>query len=104
MVLMWPPARLLSASQDELPVGLTAKAGNRRVSIGWFATPGATSYSIKRATSPGGPYITVGKPSDPAFEDKSVENKTTYYYVVNAHNSAGRSPNSEHVNATPTDA
>jgi fibronectin type 3 domain-containing protein len=87
-----------------VPVGLAATAGNRRVSIGWFATPGAAGYSIRRATAPGGPYITIGKPTEPAFEDGSVENRTKYFYVVNAFNSAGRSPNSDPVEATPSDS
>jgi fibronectin type 3 domain-containing protein len=84
-----------------LPVGLIARPGDRRVSIVWFATPGATSYGIKRATSPDGPYITVGKPTEPAYEDTAVENRTKYYYLVNAFNAAGRSPNSDRVDATP---
>ncbi len=94
--------RVTPVDPPALPVGLVAKPGDRRVSIVWFATPGATSYGIKRATSPDGPYITVGKPTEPSYEDTGVENKTKYYYVVNAFNPAGRSPNSERVEATPT--
>src|SRR5262249_44666413 len=100
-----PPSSEVKATPVEppsLPVGIIARAGNRRVSIVWFATPGATSYGIKRAPSPDGPYITVGKPTEPAYEDTSVENQTKYYYVVNAFNPAGRSPNSDRVEATPT--
>ncbi|HVE38923.1 MAG TPA: hypothetical protein VNM14_03480 [Planctomycetota bacterium] len=94
--------RVTPVDPPALPVGLVAKSGDRRVSIVWFATPGATSYSIKRATSPDGPYITVGKPTEPSYEDTGVENKTKYYYVVNAFNPAGRSPNSDRVEATPS--
>jgi fibronectin type 3 domain-containing protein len=94
--------RVTPVDPPALPVGLVAKAGNRRVSIVWFATPGATSYGIKRATSPDGPYITVGKPTEPSYEDTGVENQTKYYYVVNAFNPAGRSANSDRVEVTPT--
>jgi fibronectin type 3 domain-containing protein len=93
--------RVTPVNPPELPVGLVAKAGDRRVSIVWFASPGATSYGIKRATSPDGPYITVGKPTESSYEDTGVENRTKYYYVVNAFNAAGRSPNSDRVEVIP---
>ncbi|MFC5470743.1 glycoside hydrolase family 44 protein, partial [Cohnella suwonensis] len=41
------------------PTGLTATAGNAQVALSWTASAGATSYTVKRATTSGGPYTNV---------------------------------------------
>ncbi|GIP60500.1 glycoside hydrolase family 6 protein [Paenibacillus sp. FSL W8-0186] len=85
------------------PAGLTATAGNAQVSLTWSAVNGATSYTVKRATTSGGPYTNVATGlTTPSYTDTSLTNGTTYYYVVSASNSAGQSPNSAQVSATPT--
>ena len=43
----------------------------------------------------------IGNPTETAYEDAAVENKTKYFYVVNASNPAGRSSNSDRVEAMP---
>src|SRR5262249_33489774 len=68
----------------------------------WTASPGATSYHVKRATVSGGPYTTVGSPTSTSFTDTGLSNGTTYFYVVTAVNSAGESGNSNQASATPT--
>jgi glucuronoarabinoxylan endo-1,4-beta-xylanase len=83
------------------PTGLTATAGNALVSLTWSASSGATSYNVKRSTTSGGPYTTIGSPTTANYTDSSVTNGTTYYYVVSAVNSAGESGNSAEVKATP---
>ncbi len=65
---------------------------------------GATSYTVSRATVNGGPYTKAGTVTSPAptsFKDTGVTNGTTYYYVVSGTNSAGTSPNSAPLAATP---
>jgi fibronectin type 3 domain-containing protein len=84
------------------PTGLQATAGNALVSLSWTASTGATGYSVKRATTNGGPYAAVATPSTTTYTDPSLTNGTTYYYVVAAINSAGASTNSSQVSATPT--
>ena len=86
------------------PTGLTATAGNAQVSLSWNASNGASSYNVKRATVSGGPYTTLstaGTLTATTFTDTTAANGTTYYYVVSAVNSAGESPNSAQVSATP---
>jgi glucuronoarabinoxylan endo-1,4-beta-xylanase len=83
------------------PTGLTATAGNAQVSMTWNASAGATSYNVKRSTTSGGPYTTIGSPTTASYTDTGVTNGTTYYYVVSAVNSAGESGNSAEVKATP---
>ncbi|WEK54902.1 MAG: glycoside hydrolase family 6 protein [Candidatus Cohnella colombiensis] len=84
------------------PTGLTATAGNAQVALSWTASSGATSYTVKRATTSGGPYTTVATGvTATSYTNTGLTNGTTYYYVVSASNSAGESANSAQVSATP---
>lgn len=84
------------------PTGVSASAGNAQATISWSASSGATSYNVKRSTTSGGPYTTVGSPAASPFTNTGLTNGTTYYYVVSAVNSAGESGNSTQVSATPS--
>jgi subtilase family serine protease len=91
-----------NVSLPAAPTGLTATAGNAQVSLTWTASTGATSYNVKRATTSGGPYSTVGSSASTSFTNTGLTNGTTYYYVVTAVNSAGESGNSNQASATPS--
>jgi len=72
------------------------------VSLAWAPSAGATSYNLKRSPSPGGPYTILVSTASTSFNDTTVVNGTTYYYVVSAVNSGGENPvNSVEVSATP---
>jgi len=79
-----------------------AAPGDGAVPLRWMSSFGAASYTVKRATTSGGPYSTIasGIPTC-SYTDKTVTNGTTYYYVVTATNSAGTSGNSPEDRATP---
>ncbi|MDE3099724.1 MAG: fibronectin type III domain-containing protein [Verrucomicrobiota bacterium] len=84
------------------PSGLISVSGDSQVALNWTASSGASSYNVKRSTVSGGPYTTIASGvTSTAYTDTSVVNGTTYYYVVSAVNSAGESPNSSEVSATP---
>ena len=83
------------------PTGLQATAGNAQVALSWTASSGAASYNVKRATTSGGPYSTVGTATTTSFTNTALTNGTTYYYVVSAVNASGESPNSAQASATP---
>src|SRR6202451_3718138 len=83
------------------PTNLVATPGNAQVGLSWSASSGATSYNVKRSTTSGGPYTTIGSPTTTSYTDTGVTNGTTYYYVVAAVNTAGQSANSSQVSATP---
>lgn len=85
------------------PTGLTAIAGNGTVTLGWNASPGATSYNVYRGATSGGEGSTPIATGIAAttYTDNSVSNNTTYYYEVSATNSAGTSAPSGEVAATP---
>ena len=92
------------ATPPAAPTGLQATAGNAQVSLTWTASPGATSYHVKRSTTNGGPYTEVAAPTATNDVDSSLTNGTTYYYVVSALNAAGESANSSQASATPVAA
>lgn len=88
-----PPAR---------PIGLTAVAGDARVTLAWSSALGATSYTVKRGSTPGGPYVSIASGVKGArYTDGTVANGTTYYYVVSATNPLGESGDSNEGSATP---
>jgi trimeric autotransporter adhesin len=83
------------------PTGITVSTGNMQVSLTWSPSLGATSYTVARSTTSGGPYTTVGSTSANSFNDIGLTNNTTYYYVVAAVAPGGVSSHSPQVNATP---
>ena len=84
-----------------VPANLNATAGNGLVNLSWSASTGATSYTVKRSLTNGGTYTTLATVVGTSYSDAAVTNGTTYYYVVNAVNSAGASSNSTAAVATP---
>jgi hypothetical protein len=83
------------------PTGLTATPGNLQVSLSWTASSGATGYYVNRSAVTGGPYTKIATQAGTTYVDPSLTNGTTYYYVVEAYDSAGASANSTQVSATP---
>jgi glucosylceramidase len=84
------------------PSNLTATSGNAQISLGWSASSGATSYTVKRATTSGGAYTNVATGiTSTTYTNTALTNGTTYYYVVSAVNAAGSSGNSNQASATP---
>ena len=87
------------------PQSLTAVAGNAVVDLSWGSVSDTVSYTVKRATTAGGPYSVIAdEQTGTSYSDTDVTNGTTYYYVVTAVNSAGESANSNEANATPQEA
>ncbi|MEJ0099039.1 MAG: fibronectin type III domain-containing protein [Pseudomonadota bacterium] len=83
------------------PTNPLAIAGNARVTVSWTASSGAVSYSVKRSSTGVAPYDQVGAPTSSPYVDTTALNGTTYYYVISAINTAGASPDSSQVSATP---
>jgi len=84
------------------PAALLAEPGKGAVPLRWQSSFGATSYTVQRATSHGGPYSTVASGiTASSYIDTTVTNGKTYYYTVTATNSAGTSGNSPEDSATP---
>ena len=88
-------------SAPPVPSNLAATPTVGQVSLSWTASSGATSYSVKRSTTSGTSYASIGTPTDTSYTDTAVTNGTPYYYVVSASGSGGESDNSSEVSATP---
>jgi lysyl endopeptidase len=83
------------------PAGLTATASSQtQINLSWTAVSGATSYTILRATTSGGPYTVAGTSATTSFSDTGRTCNTTYYYVVTASNGSCSSGNSSQAQAT----
>jgi hypothetical protein len=90
------------SSVPSTPTGLTAAAGNAQAALSWNVSSGATSYTVKRATTSGGSYTNVATGVTATnYVNTGLTNGTTYYYVVSAINSIGQSSNSAQTSATP---
>lgn len=84
------------------PANLTAVVGNNQVQLNWGAAGDALSYNIRRALYSGGPYTLLTNTTTTSWTDTNVVNDETYYYVVSAVNSAGESPTTADVSASPS--
>jgi|GEM_PF-1504607 len=83
---------------------LKATAGNSKVDLSWNAVKGATSYTVKRSITAGGPYTTIATGvTGTTYTDTGVTNGTTYYYVVTEVVNGKENKNSNEASATPQD-
>ena len=83
------------------PTGLSATAGDAKVTLGWDFSPLATSYDVKRSAG-GGPFTTIATGvALPEYVDRDVVGGTSYTYVVSAVNGTGQSPDSAVATASP---
>lgn len=86
----------------QTPANLVATGSNATVALTWFASGGATSYTIKRSLTSGSGYLPVATGvTATSYLDTGLVNGTTYYYVVAATNSYGASADSAEAAATP---
>ena len=82
---------------------LTLIPGDQKITLIW-EDEAFNSYSIKRSTTPGGPYSTIA--STPAgtasYVDTGLTNGTLYFYVLSAFVSSDeQTTNSNELSATP---
>lgn len=82
--------------------GLRGTSGNARVLLWWDEVAAATSYTIRRSTTAGGPYTDVATGiTATSYQNTGLTNGTTYYYAVAAQVPCGTGPNSDEVAMRP---
>ena len=85
------------------PKNLKASAGDKKITLSWSPSAGATSYTLYWSFSSSVSKKTgtaISKATSPRAH-APLTNGTTYYYVVTASNSAGESSDSNKASATP---
>ncbi|MGC3992472.1 MAG: LamG domain-containing protein [Chthoniobacteraceae bacterium] len=86
------------------PTGLTGTGKYTQNILTWNAAQAATTYTVKRSLTSGGPYTNLATGlTTTTYTDTGLTNGVTYYYVVSATNANGESPNSTETAATPSD-
>lgn len=83
---------------------LTTFAGPGQINLTWDAVSGATSYYLYRATSYYGNYSNIAMLNTSSYTDTGLAVNTTYYYKVQAVDSAGSSGYSAIASATTTNS
>jgi hypothetical protein len=95
------PDRFLYVPQPPSPGGLAAVGGSGRITLGWSAVAGTESYTVKRATGPGEPFVTLASGlTGTAFIDEPLDAGITRHYLVTATNDGVESPPSAAVSGT----
>lgn len=90
-------------SPDRL-FGLSSSSYNSSITLSWSPVGGGSTYVVKRSTISGGPYdVRATGLAKPTFNDSSVVNGVTYFYVVSVIREGIQSENSAEVNDTPSD-
>ena len=83
------------------PAGVTAVGNDRSVTVSWLPSAWASTYTVRRATRPEGPYEEIARGVDrPTHTDGHTRPGRTYHYTVTASNSQGSSGGSRPVPAT----
>jgi fibronectin type 3 domain-containing protein len=92
------------AGTTAAPASPVATSGNNQVALSWSAVTGASTYLVKRSTTSGGPYASIGTVTTTSFTDTTAVNGTTYYYVIVAANALGEGIASTPLTSTPQPA
>ncbi|SHN40885.1 putative Ig domain-containing protein [Chitinophaga sp. CF418] len=74
---------------------------NAQLILNWQPAVGAIKYTVKRAATTGGPYVTIDTVTAVAYTDNNVVNGIAYYYVIAAMNETQESANSAAVFGMP---
>ncbi|MEV6948573.1 putative Ig domain-containing protein [Streptomyces sp. NPDC051172] len=89
-----------AATVPTAPAGVTAVGDGRSVTVSWLPSAGASTYTVRRATKPEGPYEEIATDLDqPTYDDTDARPGRTYHYTVIASNSLGSSGNSRPASA-----
>ncbi|RPF37161.1 alginate lyase family protein [Streptomyces sp. TLI_185] len=93
-------ATATSSTVPKAPAGVTAVGDGRSVTVSWLPSAWASTYTVRRATKPDGPYEEIATGLDkPTYSDGDARPGRTYYYTITSANSQGSSGDSRTVSA-----
>ncbi len=93
---------LLPYDKVETSTNLIATGSTSKIDLTWDAVDKATSYTIKRSTTAGGPYVSLSTDiTGTNYTDTNVTYGTNYYYIVTAIVAGRESGRSNEASATP---
>lgn len=100
---VWTLIVLAGCGGGDFPVASVLTSG--RITLSWNAVPGAASYDIYMATSPGVTTLNSYKISDVTapITITDLEPGTTYYFIVAVYSDTGESRKSKEVSSTIAD-
>jgi fibronectin type 3 domain-containing protein len=85
-----------------LPTGLTASAGDRKVTLSWPWAGPASAYRVERGTSATGSFVPLKDVGTTTYQDIDLVNGTTYWYRLRLINDLQvGNPSATAVSATP---
>jgi regulation of enolase protein 1 (concanavalin A-like superfamily) len=72
------------SGKPNIPVtGLTATGGTNQISLSWNSLAGASSYTVRRSATAGGPYTIIASGvTGTTYIDGTLPNSQKYFYVV----------------------
>ena len=95
------PENTLALSTPATPTNFTESVTSaNQIYLTWDSVGEATNYNVYRASAFAGPYTLISTPTTTSYADSNFSVNTTYYYKVQAVNSAGYSSDSAIVHAT----
>ncbi|WP_426448057.1 pectinesterase family protein [Paenibacillus sp. S-38] len=80
-----PAVTVLPAAALGTPA-VTGTAGADSVTLSWNAVEGASSYEVKRAAAPEGPYTALTDTAGLSYREEGLPQGVPYYYTVTARN------------------
>ena len=81
---------------------VTITAGDSQNALSWTAVTNATTYTVKRSTTSGGPYTVVASGlTGTGYTDTGLSNGVTYYYIVVAQSSLAENTGSTQTTGIP---
>ena len=92
----------IAANAVPAPSALKTDVRNNAVVLSWWGNAYASSYTVKRATSAGGPYLPIASGIGPnlCYTDVGLLPGSNYFYVVSAIVGGAESTNSLPISAT----
>jgi autotransporter-associated beta strand protein len=94
------PGTITPLEDIPVPTGLSGSATLGQISLTWNAVPGVPGYTVRRSTTPGGPYTDIATPAAASFNDALVTDGVVYHYVIAARDATGFSANSAEISIT----